>query len=289
MNSKLIKYLIPSLTLVGGIILIITGHTMGFSADFKAQLKLSDMRSVVKSDTITGLDIDTDFVNVEIIASNDVDNIEIDAKGISRDYLSYSSSNNLFALEYPVNKWYESITIPTMLKTPGTISIKIPADIKIRDIEIDTGNCTSHIKYLSTENLYIDSGRGTTVIDTVESKYTELNGGYGNVSATNITTEKFLLSGGSGDINICNLVTKKGDFSTGSGNVTISGIIEGNSVFSCGSGDVTAKIFRHISNYSVFTGEDEIMLNGKEFAGETKGEYNMDITTGFGDVSITFE
>lgn len=289
MNSKLLKYLIPSLTLAGGIALIITGYTMGFSENYKEQMNISDIQSVVESDSIMTLDIDTDYANVEIVASNDVEDIEINASGISRDFISYSSSNNIFALDYPVNKWYENITVPMMTKNPGSIKITVPADLPLKDVEIRTGGFTSTIKYLSSENMYIDGGRGTTVIDTVEADYTELNGGTGDLSATNISTEKFSLSGGFGDIKLTNLVTEKGEFETGSGDVQISGIIEKDSSFICGFGDVTAKIFRHISNYSVYTGDDEILLNGKEFSGTTKGENNMDITTGFGDVSITFE
>ena len=289
MKNKLIKYLIPSLTLAGGVALIITGYVMGFSADYKEQLNTADIQSVVKSDTIMSLDISTDFADVEIVASNDVENIEVKATNISRDFLNYSTSNNIFALEYPVNKWYENITVPMMSKNPGNITITVPAELPLKDVEIQTGGCTSTVKYLSADNIYIDGGRGDVVIDTIEAKYTELNGGFGNVGATNITTEKFTLSGGSGNITLTNLVTDKGEFDTGSGDVQLSGIIEKDSSFVCGSGDVTAKIFRHISNYSVYTGDDEILLNGKEFTGMTKGENHMDITTGFGDVSITFE
>lgn len=288
MNKRIIKYLIPSLTLAAGIAIAAAGFSMGAKEAYTKQLNLTNIDSVIPTDGVASLNIDIGYADFEITASNDVEGIELSAENISRDYLKYSTYNNILNLKYSINKWYEISSVPTLAKKESKITITIPADISLQDIQIKSGIGAMTVNYLSAENIYIDCGLGQNSFSTLNADYIEIIGSAGDTYAENFTCEHISISGKGGNTNILNFNTKKAEFTGSTGDMSLSGTISGNSRIKCGMGDIRAEIFGNIDDYSIYIPKGEAEINGKTMTGQTEGKYNMDIINGIGDVEINF-
>lgn len=285
-KTRLFKYIIPLFTLILGIIIVIIGIILGAKDEYIKQLNLTNIQSVVDSNGIAGLDINISYADVEIIASNNVSQIEINAKDISRKYLSYYTTNSLFVLKYDFNKWHEMISVPGLIKQMGKIQIVIPADYSLMDIQIKVGAGNNRIKYLSAEKIYIDCGVGNNNIDCLTSDYIEINNGLGNVSAENITSNEIVVSCGAGKTNIKNFHSENSEFKVGMGEIKLNGIIEGNSSLECGVGDIKAILYGNENDYSFNLLGGKIKVNKKYISQNTEGKYNINVKRGIGDIDI---
>lgn len=285
-KTRLFKYIIPLFTLISGIIIVVIGIILGAKDEYIKQLNLTNIQSVVDSNGIAGLDINISYADVEIIASNNVSQIEINAKDVSRKYLSYYTSNSLFVLKYDFNKWHEMISVPGLIKQIGKIQIIIPADFSLMDIQIKVGVGNNSIKYLSAEKIYIDCGVGNNNIDCITSDYIEINNGLGNVSAENITSDKIVVSCGTGKTDINNFHSENSEFKVGMGEIKLNGIIEGKSSLECGVGNIIATLYGNENDYSFNLLGRKIKVNNRYISQNTEGKYNIDVKRGMGDIDI---
>lgn len=289
MNKKIIKYIALSISLAVGIVTAFIGVSMGAADDYIRQLNLTNIDAIVPAHDVVSLNIDVDYADLEISASNDAKDFEISAENISRSYLKYSISNNILNLKYSFNKWYEVSSVPILLKKPGKIIITVPADTFLQDIQIKSGVSQTSINYLTADNIYIDCGMGNNLLNSINAEYIEINSGSGETSAENISSEKLCFSGGKGNTRIINFQTEKAEIRTGSGDVSILGGIKGDSVISCGMGDINAEFFGNIEDYLIKIPNGSAVVNGKEISETKDGKYKMDITTGMGDINISFK
>lgn len=288
-KKRLLKYIIPSLTMILGIIIAVIGISVGAKEDYIKQLNLTDIQAVVDPDGIAGLDINITYTDVDIIASNDVDKIEINANNISRKYLNYSVSGHIFRLKYDFNKWHEMISIPGLVKQAGKIQIIIPADISLQDIQIKTGSGYNKIKYLTAEKIFIDCGLGNNNIECITSDYIEVNNGLGKVLAENISSDKISLSCGAGKADVKNFHSENAEIKVGMGELKLNGIIEGNSSIECGVGNVKAILYGDKNDYAFNIINGNINVNGKDISNNTEGKYNIDVECGIGNIDILFK
>lgn len=288
MKKGIWKYVVPSLTLAAGIVIAAAGFSMGAKETYMEQLNLTNIDSVIPTEGVASLNIEVDYADFEITASNDVEGIELSTENISRDYLKYSTYNNILNLKYTVNKWYEISSVPMLAKKAGKIKITVPADISLQDIQIKSGIGTMTVNYLTAENIYIDCGLGQNSFSTLNAGYIEINGNAGDNYAENLTSEHISLSGKSGSSKLLNLQTEKAEFTGGTGDISLSGVIKGDSRIKCGMGDIKAEIFGSIDDYSLYIPKGDAEINGKKMTGQTDGNYYMDIVTGMGDVEINF-
>lgn len=288
MKGKIIKYIIPSVTFAAGIVLAATGLSMGAKKDYINKLNLTNIESVVPSDSVAGININVSFADLEITASNDAEDFEIRAENISRNYLKYSTSGNVFNLDYSTNKWYDISAIPFISGQTGKIHITVPAEVSIKDIQIKTGIGKSDISYLSAEKIYIDCGWGDNNLKAINAEQIEINTGAGDTSGEHIISESLSIDSGSGKTTISNLQTENAKIVTGAGDTKLSGIINGDSSIKCGMGDIDAELYGRLEDYSIYIPKGKAYINNTEFGGLTKGKYKMDITTGVGDVRINF-
>lgn len=289
MKKRILKYLIPSLTLAAGIAIAAAGFSMGARDAYLKQLNLTNIDSVIPTDGVASLNIEVAYADLEITASNDTAGIELSAENISRDYLKYSTDNNILNLKYSTNKWYEISSVPILAKKSSKIKITVPANISLQDIQIKSGIGKMSVNYLSAEKIYIDCGLGENNLCSLNADYIEVTGSAGDTYAENFITETFILSGKSGDAEILNFHTEKAQIIGGTGDIFLSGIIGGDSSIKCGMGDIKAEIFGSLEDYSIYIPKGEAEVNGKKFTGETEGKYNMDITAGLGDIKINFK
>lgn len=288
MNKRIWKYLVPSLTLAAGIAIAAAGFSMGAKEAYTQQLNLTNIDSVIPTDGVASLNIEVGYADFEITASNDVEGIELSAENISRDYLKYSTYNNILNLKYSINKWYEISSVPTLSKKSSKIRITVPADIALQDIQIKSGIGEMTVNYLSAENIYIDCGLGQNTLSTLNADYIEINGSAGDTYAENLTSDHIYVAGKSGNTSMLNFQTDKAEFTGGTGDVSVSGVIKGDSRIKCGMGDIRADIFGNVNDYSLYIPKGEAEINGKKMTGQTEGKHNMDIVTGIGDVEINF-
>lgn len=288
MNKKIWKYLVPSFTLAAGIIIAAVGFSMGAKEAYTQQLNLTNIDSVIPTDGVASLNIEVGYADFEITASNDVDGIELSAENISRDYLKYSTYNNILNLKYSINKWYEISSVPILAKKDSKIKITVPADISLQDIQIKSGVGKMTVNYLSAENIYIDCGLGQNNFSTLNADYIEINGSAGDTYAENLTSDHIYVAGKSGNTNILNFQTKKAEFTGSTGDISFSGAINGGSSIKCGMGDIRAEVFGNVADYSLYITKGETEINGKKMTGLTKGKYDMNIVNGIGDVEINF-
>ncbi|MCM1228061.1 MAG: DUF4097 domain-containing protein [Clostridium sp.] len=289
MNKKVMRYAILTLIFIAGLVIASIGLSMGASEDYKKQLNITDIEAVVPAQDVLSLDIDTDYSDLEIIASNDAEGFEISAENVSRGYLKYSVSNNILRLRYTFNKWYEISSVPFLLKKMGKIKITVPAKIPLKDIQINSGIGTTSVSYLTAENIYIDCGAEESRLGNVNAEYIEINSGSGKISVENITSDGFSFTGGKEDADIKNFRVKNLEMISGRGNISASGSIDGNSFLECGMGDIKAEIFGKKEDYLITVPKGRISVNGVEIMGTKKGKYKMEITKGMGDVDISFK
>lgn len=284
-----LKYAILSVTLASGIISAAAGFSMGAVDDYVKLLNLTDIESVVESYGVAGLNIDVDYADVEITASNEASDFEITASNISRGYLKYSVSNNIFSLKYSFNKWYEVSSVPILLKDAGKIKITVPAEMSLQDVQIKSGTNKVSVNYLKAENIYIDGGNRDNFYSSITADHIEIKSGSGNVNAQNLSSDTFIFCGGSGKADIMNFQTKQAEIQSKTGNISLSGSIKENSVFTSGWGDINADIFGNIKDYSVKLKKGKAVVNGSEVTHTGSGKNKMDISAGTGDVNISFK
>lgn len=289
MNKKLIKYAILTIIFIAGLVIASIGLSMGASEDYKKQLNITDIEAVVPAQDVLSLDINTDYSDLEIIASNDAEGFEISAENVSRSYLKYSVSNNILRLRYTFNKWYEISSVPFLLKETGKIKITVPAKIPLKDIQINSGIGATSVNYLTAENIYIDCGSEESRLGNVNAEYLEINSGSGKMSVENVTSDGFSFKGGKDTAEIKNFSVKNLEMISGKGNISASGSVNGNSFLKCSTGDIKAEIFGKKEDYLITVPKGRISVNGVEIIGTKKGKYKMEITKGMGDIDISFK
>lgn len=288
-TKRLFKYIIPATTLTIGILIAIIGFSLGAKNDYIEQLNLTNLESIILAEGVASLDINVDYADLEITASNDITDFEVSAENISRGYLSYSTTNNILNFKYTTNKWYEIISVPKLMENNGKIKIVVPAEISLQDIQIKSGMGKTTINYLTAENIYIDCGLGKSSINSINAEYVEINNGLGEACVESILSEKLTIAGGAGKINAFNINTEKAEMNIGTGNMNITGIINGDSSIKCGMGNIKAELFGKEKDYSIYVSKGKAKINGKNITEITEGKYNMDIIVGMGDVDINFK
>ncbi len=289
MKKGILKYIIPSVTLLTGVGIAIAGINMGAKQDYINQLNVTNVDSVVDASDVTSFNFNINYADIEISASNDVDDFEISAENIARNYLKYSISDNVLNLEYSNNKWYEIINVPRLLKSKSKITITVPAKVRLNDIQLKNTMGDISVNYITAENVYIDCGKGNSKINTMNADFIEIDNDFGNMDSESISCNEFSLLGGSGSNDLINFHAKQAKISTKTGKVSLSGKIDGDSKISAGMGDIIAEIYGDKKNYSIVSPDDEIILDGHKFTGTTKGKHKMHISTGLGDIKIDFK
>lgn len=289
MKNPYSKYIIPSVIIFFGALMMIIGFNSGAVKDYKDSLKITDMEAVLPSADITNLNIEIDEAAFDIKASNEVKDLMINAENISKNNLDYSINNGTLHLRYSIKKWYNYADMIGLMKSKGKITLLVPADVDIMDIQIATGLSKSNISYLTAERIYIECGSGNVNIKNLTADHIEINGGKCQASCCNITGKTSDLICGSGKLSVSNIEADDIGLSCGSGDIDLSGRINGNSIISCKSGSVLMDIYNDADNFKFKTDGRDIKINGKKTPPKSKGKKIMDIKCGLGEINIDFK
>lgn len=229
----------------------------------------NDKKEVISKDTsvlwyqdeekIDSLDIDINSSNLDIKIGN--------------RFMIETNTNNI---EYKYNNGKLEVEEKGLHinKDKRIIIITIPNNIKLDEVNIDTGVGTLNIENINTRKLDIDLGAGTTIINNIYSDDTDIDTGAGTFTINN------------GIIN--NL-----DLDIGVGEVNITSNILGNSSISSGIGKLSLNILNTFDNYKfkVDKGIGKVMINNisvkdKELLGDGTNIIKLD--GGIGDIEVVF-
>lgn len=117
--KKKLKVIIPSAVLVVGIVLAVIGLAMGAKGDYVKSLELTDFEANVPSSGVFNLDINVSLADINIVCTNDVEEFNIKADNISKQFLDYSTTNNTFKLRYETKNGIRQHLYPAFFISKG--------------------------------------------------------------------------------------------------------------------------------------------------------------------------
>lgn len=287
--KKKLKVIIPAAILVIGIVLAVIGLAMGAKSDYIKSLELTDFEANVPSSGVFNLDINVSMADLNIVCTNDVNEFNITAENISKQFLDYSTNNNTFKLRYETKKWYQTTYIPGFLHKQGKINIYIPASLEFKDVQVNSRYGSSELSYITAERIFIDCGTDNSSITNLTCDYLKINNKSGDISCMNIDAAAADLILKSGDAEFCNFVSESVKINNKFGDLTLSGIIKGNCSIVCSMGDVNATIYGNESDYNFSILNGKISVNNKENLQNKDGKYDFKTDCSMGEVNFTIK
>ena len=281
--KKKLKFIIPGIVILVGIILIIVGFSKGASSDYKKSLNLKDFEAKISSGSIFNIDVDVSIAHLNVISSNEVNDFEIVAEDVTKEFIDYSTTNNTLKLRYNTKKWYQAIFVPGYRDNLGTINLYIPADISLKDVEISAEHGELNVNYLTAERVFIDCGKESNYIKNLTCYYSEINNNGGNLNGINIDSKE-------SDLNLISDTAVLSNFTSESlilkndGDLNLSGTINGDSSIKSESGDVYIDLFGFKSDYNFKVIDGDVTVNDKQDFDNKDAKYTFEI---LGDVYFT--
>lgn len=284
------KFIIPLVIIVLGIILMVTGFYMGAADDYKKSLSITNMESAISATGVKNLDISVQAAEFTVKASNEVSDFTLVAENISKKNLDYSVNNGTFKFRYEVKKWYNYADMIGLLKGKGKITLLVPASADLMDVQIVTGLAKTEISYLTAERIYIEYGYGGADIKNLSADHIEVGGKHGNAECCNLNCKTSNINCKSGQLSVVNINVENIGLMCGSGDVELNGIIGGDSIVSCGSGDLHMNIYGDSHDFKFETQGKGITINGKkEIPNNDKGKKEINASCGMGKIKIFFK
>ncbi len=274
--KKKMKYIIPSVVAVIGVILIIVGLSKGAIKDYNNQLELQDFEATVSKGSVFNIDIDADLANINVISTNDISDFKITATNITKDFIEYSTPSNTLKLRYETKKWYQTIFVPAYKKAAGTINLYVPADMLLKDVEIKSEQGGVNISYLTAERVFVDCGKGDNHIKNLTCNYTEINNHGSNVNGVNIKADNADLNLDS-DTAVFSNFTSSSLIVNNDGDLKLSGIITGDSSFKSDGGDAYITLYGDKSDYGFNVIDGDVTVNEKEVQFDKDASYMFKI------------
>jgi DUF4097 and DUF4098 domain-containing protein YvlB len=222
---------------------------------------------------VKNLDIDIDTGSLQVING---DTLRVEAENVPDDFEAKVTSNGTLILREKARRinflWF-NFNINNNLNSK--IILYLPADLKLKETEIDTGAGKVTIEGLSTKELFISAGAG-------------------NVDGRNIQADKVVLDGGVGSVSFKDIYFEDMDLDCGVGNVWIEGKVIGDSTIDCGVGNVDLNLIGRPEDYDfdIEAGVGRVRLNGerisKEYRKNNEAASSIEIDGGVGNVEINF-
>ncbi len=284
------KFIIPLAIIVLGIIFMVTGFYMGAADDYKKSLNITNMESVISASGVKNLDINVQAAEFFVKASNEVNDFTLVAENISKNNLDYSVNNGTFKFRYEVKKWYNYADMIGLMKGKGKITLLVPANADLMDVQIVTGLSRAEISYLTAERIYIEYGYGGANIKNLSADHIEVGGKHGKAECCNLNCKTSNINCKSGKLSIGNINVENIGLTCGSGDIQLNGVIGGDSIVSCGSGDLLMNIYGDLHDFKFETQGKGISIDGKkEIPDNDKGSKKINASCGMGEVKIYFK
>lgn len=236
------------------------------------------------------LDIEIGTVNFNIVEGEQY-KIEVDIK--RNVDLSYGIKNNTLHIKQKFEPQFNMGDLSTRLD--GSITITIPRDMKLEEVEIESGVGQGLIENIKTKKLDMESGVGIVKIKEVIADEVIILCGVGDLNIEGLTAEKTKVEGGVGSIKAYDLISNKLEASIGVGSVLLEGDIKGNIAIEGGIGGLELNLAGRESdyNYLIERGGGKITINDTKQAGvgdvkiQNDGRYDIEISAGLGEIKIT--
>lgn len=103
-----------------------------------------------------------------------------------------------------------------------TVTIYIPNNMFLNEIDLETGVGKVNIDNLNTNNLELSFGVGDVLINEIKVNYAKIETGVGKVTIKNGNFSNLDLDTGLGEVNITSLIKKVGKIDTGVGNLNLN-------------------------------------------------------------------
>ncbi len=263
--EKTIKYLAIGLAVfiicsIASLVLGIISRLSFFEDDFRGEL-IDDVKTFEEYVDIRRIDIDIDDIGLEIRQGKEY---KIEKKGLKRD-VKVSLNNGELKLKEQGSTWLGS--------TKGTVTVYIPANTILDEIEVDVGAGRTTIEGLEARSFTLDIGAGAVFIDNCKFDKADIEGGAGK---TDITNSSF----------------KDLEMETGVGSTRIEGYVLGNSKIEAGVGSIKLQLFGSKESYTIKTekGIGSVRIDGEKPTNVYgRGENYISIEGGVGSIDIDFK
>ena len=157
----------------------------------------------------------------------------------------------------------------------GYITLYIPKDLDLREIEID-------------------NGAGRVEVDGIFARKLDLSHGAGTIRIVNSNFDKVGIEGGAGKIEIASSVLNDMKLSAGVGKVKIDAELLGDNRIECGVGGVELLLKGSKEDYRITTekGIGSIKIGGESISNDStygEGKNTIRVEGGVGSIHIDFE
>lgn len=236
------------------------------------------------------LDIKIGTVNLNIVEGEQY-KIEIDIK--RNVDLSYGIKGKTLHVKQKFEPQFNMGDLNT--RQDGSITITVPRDMKLEEVEIESGVGQGLIENIKTKKLEMESGVGIVKIKEVIADETIISCGVGDLNIEGLTAEKIKVEGGVGSIKVYDLISNKLEASIGVGSVLLEGDVKGNIAIEGGIGGLELNLAGRESdyNYIIERGGGKITINGTKQSGvgdvkiQNDGRHDVEISVGLGEIKIT--
>ena len=254
-----------------------------------------DEEKIETVDGIQNIDIETPFVDVNIIAENRKDirihyngslkancipelktkknpnTLYITAKKEGINSYSVSNSNLKLDIYVPMD-FKDNIKITT---SSGDIGI---SNLKLHDVDIVASSGNVKIYDLATESLSVKTSSGEQEGENLKTDKASLIANSGNININDLFTESLSVETSSGDQKFKGLESKKSSFLASSGDIEIYG--------STGDADATTSSGDINLNYDIFSNNITIVASSGDvdIVLPTDAEFNINASTTSGDI-----
>ncbi|QHQ60815.1 DUF4097 family beta strand repeat protein [Anaerocolumna sedimenticola] len=232
------------------------------------------------------IDINKSFENVKSLSvdhgigslnimSGSGNNVEVDAKNVSSDFVVEKSFSGELQVKSKFNFW-NFISGNNGINDKSKITIYVPEGI-------------------SLDRVKLDAGAGNIDIDSLQTEKLDINAGAGNIEGSRITADQVKLDGGVGEINFNEVKFTDSDIDSGVGNIKLQGALYGRNKIDCGVGEVTLDLNQSSDEFrlSVEKGLGSIYINGEKYSDLKWNNMNsdnvLDVNGGVGDIDINFQ
>ena len=233
---------------------------------------------------VTDIQMDALIYEVRILQGTS-DKVQVECNNVIEDYIVEQDANGSLHLygkgiaagEDALTRLADFLDGKNTLNTnwDGSITIYLPKNCKLKDLEIFGGTGSIHISDLTCDNLDLDLGTGTLTIDHLECNKLDLDSCAGNVTLSDI-------------------LSYDSDIDCGTGLVSISGKLLGDTDISCGIGrlDIELEDSEDAYNIEIEKGLGQLTVNGNtvdEYHAAPSGASNhLEIEGGIGEINIDF-
>lgn len=211
---------------------------------------------------ISAIDVDLKSTSLEILRG---EKFEIKKENLPED-IAIEMNNGVLRIEEELFRFWNS-------SRDGVITIYVPQDIVLDDLDIKIGAGKVLVSNIGAERFDLEQGAGKVEIKSSTFNDTSIEGGAGKISIEESTLNNL-------------------EMSSGVGSTVIEGHILGNNSIHCGVGSVKLKLFDEREDYriEVDKGIGSIKID-KEDAPSVSGNgtNTLKIDGGVGSVSIDFK